>query len=71
MLRFATFAICAAAIGFTTPLGVADEPLKKIEMGQAAPDFIVTGIDGKPFKLSDKLKSEKQNVVLIFSRANW
>lgn len=42
-----------------------------VEVGKPAPDFTVTGIDGKKFKLSDKLKKGDTNVALIFSRANW
>ena len=43
----------------------------KAAIGQPAPNFTATGIDGKKFQLSDKLKSGRKNVVLIFSRANW
>ena len=49
---------------------VADEKTA-VELGKPAPDFTVTGIDGKTFKLSDKLKSGDKNVALMFSRANW
>ncbi len=42
----------------------------EIKVGQAAPDFEVTGIDGKSFKLSDKTKAGK-HVALMFSRAHW
>ena len=53
-----------------TSIAVADEKTA-IEVGKPAPDFTVTGIDGKTFKLSDKLKSGEKNVALMFSRANW
>ena len=49
---------------------IADEKVG-VEVGKPAPDFTVTGIDGKTFKLSEKLNSKETNVVLIFSRANW
>lgn len=39
-------------------------------LGKPAPDFTATGIDGKPFKLSEKTATGK-NVVLMFSRAHW
>ena len=39
-------------------------------VGKPAPDFTATGIDGKDFKLSDKISSGK-NIVLMFSRAHW
>ncbi|RMF40226.1 MAG: hypothetical protein D6753_12115 [Planctomycetota bacterium] len=60
-------AYCAVAgvIGGVSARGA--EPLK---VGDRAPDFSVTGIDGKQFSLSDKLKSGK-HLVLIFSRAHW
>jgi len=45
-----------------------DEPAV---VGKPAPDFTATGIDGKEFKLSDKLSGGDRNIVLIFSRANW
>lgn len=44
------------------------EPLK---VGDQAPDFAVTGIDGKKFKLSDKIGDDGKHVILLFSRANW
>lgn len=43
----------------------------KVEVGKPAPDFTVTGIDGKTFKLSDKLKAADKNIVLMFNRAHW
>lgn len=42
-----------------------------VEVGSPAPDFVATGIDGKPFKLSEKLASGEKNIVLLFSRAHW
>ncbi len=47
--------------------GYAEDP---VQIGQPAPDFTMTGIDGKEFKLSDITNSGK-NVALIFSRAHW
>ena len=49
-------------------LGVGQE--SQVKVGQPAPDFVVTGANGKPFKLSDKLKQGK-HLVLMFSRAHW
>ncbi len=51
---------------FVTTLASAQE----VAVGKPAPDFSVTGIDGKTFKLSDKTKAGK-NVALMFSRAHW
>ena len=42
----------------------------KAELGKPAPDFSVTGIDGKQLKLSE-LTSKGNNVVLLFDRAHW
>lgn len=42
----------------------------KLEIGSAAPDFVVTGIDGKEFKVLEKLGQGK-NLVILFSRAHW
>ena len=59
------------AIAFlaSTPIGFAQNA-DKAEVGKLAPDFVMTGIDGKDFKLSDKTGKGKQ-IVLMFSRANW
>lgn len=43
---------------------------EEVVVGKPAPDFSVTGIDGKSFKLSDKTGAGK-NVALMFSRAHW
>lgn len=42
----------------------------EVVAGQPAPDFAMTGIDGKEIRLSE-LTSEGKNVVLMFSRAHW
>lgn len=42
----------------------------KVSIGQAAPDFSMTGIDGEPLKLSEQLRKDKY-VILMFSRASW
>lgn len=42
-----------------------------VTVGQPAPDFVVIGVDGKPFKLSEKLSGGDKNIVLLFSRAHW
>ena len=41
-----------------------------VQVGNAAPDFVVTGIDGSEFKVLEKLGKNK-HVVLMFSRAHW
>lgn len=54
----------------TTHAQEAKSAEQSAQKGGAAPDFTVTGIDGKQFKLSDRLKRDK-NIVLMFSRASW
>lgn len=51
-------------------VATADES-PQVAVGKAAPDFTATGIDNKPFKLSEKLSSGDKNIVLLFSRAHW
>lgn len=68
MLRQSTL---AALIIFAVSSVVSGDEPPKVRVGQPAPDFTVTGIDGKTFKLSDKLDKGKKNVCLMFSRANW
>ena len=62
--------LSVAAVMFLTVAADAQEATDKVAVGKTAPDFAVTGIDGKIFKLSEKTK-EGKNVALIFSRANW
>jgi AhpC/TSA family len=68
MNRTAYLAI--AFLGCASLCMAADDSAEKVEVGKKAPDFVMTGIDGKQYKLSDKLGKEK-NVVLMFSRAHW
>ena len=42
-----------------------------VTAGKPAPDFVATGVDGKQFKLSEKLSGNDKNIVLLFSRAHW
>lgn len=41
------------------------------KVGKPAPDFVATGIDGNPVKLSARVATGKKNIVLVFSRASW
>jgi hypothetical protein len=41
-----------------------------VVVGKLAPDIRLTGLDGKPFRLSDLTRGGK-NVALMFSRAHW
>ena len=70
-LRFRLPAFLTIAVLFAQSswlaTAIAVEPAK---VGQQAPDFTATGIDGKQFKLSDRAGKDK-NIILMFSRANW
>jgi hypothetical protein len=63
-----TFFVCAAWGSSATC--VAADGDGKVAVGKKAPDFVMTGIDGREFKLTDKIGKDK-NIVLMFSRANW
>lgn len=65
-----TVYLAIALLGCASLCTADDGTSTKVEIGKRAPDFVMTGIDGKEFKLSDKLGKEK-NIVLMFSRANW
>ena len=67
---YRTACLALALLASASLCMAADEAEIKVEVGKPAPDFVMTGIDGKEFKLSDKLGKEN-NVVLMFSRANW
>ena len=67
MLR--TLLVCSLGLLLTTAV-VGQQTPEKIEVGKPAPDFTVTGVDGKKFKLSEKIAKGK-NVALMFSRAHW
>lgn len=43
--------------------------LDRVKVGQPAPDFALTGMDGKTISLSDY--RGKKNVVLVFYRGHW
>ena len=63
--------ICTLALGLLLfAASAVAQDSAKVAVDKAAPDFTVTGIDGKQFKLSDIAKRGK-NVALMFSRANW
>ena len=53
----------------TASIGTAEDAAK-VEIGEQAPDFVMTGIDGQDFKLSERFGKDK-HVVLMFSRAFW
>ncbi|GAB5406946.1 MAG: hypothetical protein Aurels2KO_51770 [Aureliella sp.] len=68
-------AVSAAAVLLLSGIAAAQEtkPSAKaaeIKIGSKAPNFTVTGIDGKPIVLADRLKNKK-NLVLCFNRALW
>ena len=63
-------AISLASMGKLNAQESTEKKATKVEIGKPAIDFTVTGIDGKEFKLSDRMGKDK-NIVLMFSRAHW
>lgn len=51
-------------------IAAAQEPAAPLKVGMKAPDIVLTGIDGKTFRLSEIIASGK-NVALMFDRAHW
>ena len=64
-------AAIACVCVFNNAASAADEKPQLLEVGKQAPNFSVTGVDGKSVELKNRLEGGKRNVVLIFSRANW
>lgn len=59
------------AFAISLPVWAQDDAAKpQVVVGKAAPNFTVTGIDGKEFTLEEKLENKK-HIVLLFSRAHW
>jgi len=63
MSRF--FCIALLVLGFTGMLGAQADPHPTLAIGSAAPDFALTGIDGKIHKLSDY--SSARVLVIVFT----
>ena len=65
MVRQVLFALFIGAVA------AAEDPpaAPSITVGKPAPDFTVTGPDGKDFKLSDF--RGKSHLVIVFGRAHW
>lgn len=61
--------LVAGGLAMMASVGLAAD-VTQAKVGKKAPDFTVTGIDGKQFKLSDKTGKDK-HIVLMFSRAHW
>ncbi len=64
------FFLAGGCMFLLTAVCAAEEDAVTVAVGKPAPDITVTGIDGKPFKLSEVTSSGK-NVALMFSRAHW
>lgn len=58
-----------AQLGPKDGAGMAATDLDRIKVGQVAPDFALTNMDGKQISLSDF--RGKKNVVLVFYRGQW
>ncbi|MFN3191879.1 MAG: hypothetical protein ACE361_15315 [Aureliella sp.] len=67
-------AIAISTVGANTGFGQKSneksDEAPKVEVGKKAPDFTMTNIEEKSFKLSERLGKGK-NIVLMFSRAHW
>ena len=66
----AVLALAGCLLTILPTLPAQDAAPAKVAVGKPAPDFTVTGIDGKPIKLS-ALTGKGKNVVLLFDRAHW
>ena len=58
-----------AQLGPKDPVGGSATELDRIKIGQAAPDFALENVEGKPINLSDF--RGKKAVVLVFYRGYW
>lgn len=58
-----------AQLGAKDGAGMAPTDLERVKVGQSAPDFTLTNMDGKPISLSDY--RGKKSVVLVFYRGHW
>lgn len=58
-----------AQLGPKDGANLAATDLDRIKAGQAAPDFTLENMDGKPISLSDF--RGKKSVVLVFYRGQW
>ena len=69
------FLVALAAAPVSAQLGPKDggdlraTELERVKVGQAAPDFTLEEIDGKPLTLSDY--RGKKTVALVFYRGYW
>lgn len=59
-----------ALLFFTSLVAWGQDAVPEVAVGRDAPDFSMTGIDGRSVKLSGVL-AEGKNVVLLFDRAHW
>jgi cytochrome oxidase Cu insertion factor (SCO1/SenC/PrrC family) len=58
-----------AQLGPKDGAGQAPTDLERVKVGQPAPDFTLTNMDGKPISLADF--RGKKNLVLVFYRGHW
>ena len=71
-LTFAGFLSAAPAFAQLGPkdgAGSASTELDRVKVGQPAPGFALTDVDGKQISLSDF--RGKKSVVLVFYRGHW
>jgi cytochrome oxidase Cu insertion factor (SCO1/SenC/PrrC family) len=58
-----------AQLGPKDGMNLSATDLDRVKVGQPAPDFTLTHMDGKPISLSDF--RAKKSVVLVFYRGHW
>jgi len=69
LVLFLAGAPAFAQLGPKDGAGQAPTDFERIKVGQPAPDFSLTNMDGKPISLSDF--RGKKSVVLVFYRGHW
>ena len=69
LVLFLAGAPAFAQLGPKDGAGQTPTDLDRIKVGQVAPDFALTNMDGKQISLSEF--RGKKNVVLVFYRGHW
>jgi len=64
-----TFSQGHAQLGPKDPTDLNTTDLKRVKVGDSAPDFTLEDMDGRPITLSDF--RDKKKVVLVFYRGHW
>jgi cytochrome oxidase Cu insertion factor (SCO1/SenC/PrrC family) len=62
-------AAASPQLGPTDGAGLPPTDLERVKLGQAAPDFTLENVEGKPVTLSHF--RGRKNVLLVFYRGQW